>query len=103
MIRNLNIAYWRFHSRKIQFQEWFAKIFPFKIPMPKPKFPKIVCSICNEPFSKIVAIDTGDGWCFMWECENNCGYGDSVENWYPFWFGVWCNSKDLDKLGIEVY
>ena len=55
----------------------------------------------GEEFTKVVAIYTGDGWAFAWECDNDCGDEESINDWFPFLFN-WCNVNDLEKHGIEV-
>lgn len=95
--------YWTLHNKKNDFQVWFAKNFPFKIPRKFPKPPGQICLMCDKPRNILVAVDSGDGWLFFWECEEGCGEADEpIENWYPFCFGVWCKPKDLEKIGIEV-
>lgn len=85
--------------------EWLPKHIHFKIRTRMPK-PSIYCSECGKLLNKIVAVDTGDGWLFEWQHENDCGTEDGLDDlakWYPFWFGVYCNRHDLEKLGIEVF
>jgi hypothetical protein len=88
---------------KIDFDNWIGKNFPFYICKKFPEISSKTCSECHGKFSKIIAIDTGDGWEFMWECENNCGYCEPICDWWPFWFGKWASCKDLNKIGIETY
>ncbi len=81
---------------------WFEHIVRFypKILVPFPKPPKQVCEMCGKPFTRMVA-SRDEGWMFFWECENNCGYGDCVEGWFPYKYG-WANGDDLERAGIEV-
>ncbi len=101
--------YNRFISYKYQFKEWFFEnITPRlpKIPTRKPHFisDATFCSLCHTDI-KIYAHDTGDGWCFFWDCErqhvNNYDDEYFVVDWFPFLFG-WATGKDLGKIGIEV-
>lgn len=99
-ISAVSFLVWRFF--KIIFPEWFAKHCPILIPTKRPQPPKTNCPYCDNPYTKIIAIDTGDGWEFDWECDSSCGHPVMIDNWYPFWFGAWAKSTDLEKLGIEV-
>ena len=61
---------------------------------------------CDRPMS-IKAYNTGDGWLFFWECDEESHECTDMEDnfidkWYPFMFGVWCTAKDLRRIGIEV-
>lgn len=98
-IRNFLWSYWHI------FKEWcinsITKYLP-KFYVGNPPYPiPITCPDCGEWRTKLCAIDTGDGWVFVWECENYCGNDGYIENWFPFYFG-WCNGKDLKRYGIEV-
>lgn len=87
---------------RIIFPEWFAQHCPVLIPTRRPQPPKSNCPMCEKPYAKIIAIDTGDGFEFDWECDSGCGHSVIIDNWYPFWFGTWAKSSDLEKIGIEV-
>lgn len=86
---------------RVTFPEWFAKHCPVLIPTRRPRPPKDNCPCCRKPYTKIIAIDTGDGFEFDWECASYCGRPVIIDNWYPFWFGAWANRTDLLKIGIE--
>jgi len=73
-----------------------------RIPRRFPKPPERMCAICGKPFTKIAAIDTGDGWAFEWGCDDDC-CNDNIPidcGWFPFVFG-WATRKDLKRIGIE--
>ena len=76
------------------------------IPTRRPPAPSEFCSVCGKQLVKLIAIDAGDGWDIEWECEDeNCwGMGDTIPavGWWPFWFGAWATSADLERVGIEV-
>jgi hypothetical protein len=101
------------YQAKWRSTEWFQKHCKIKIPMKKP-LPPHLCEqytwdengdnehVCGKPLH-ITAVDTGDGWCFSWECEDHEGENEEfITDWYPFLLGVWCNSTDLTRIGIEV-
>ncbi len=85
------------------FKEWFQKNCPVHIPTRRPKPPTEPC-VCGKPFDRLIALDTGDGWMFLWECENYCGECDpeGINDWWPFLFGVWATGNQLERIGIEV-
>ena len=87
---------------RIDFREWFAEHCPVHIPNKKPPTPTRHCEYCDKPLNKIIAFDTGDGFALEWTCENECGDSESIDNWWPFWFGAWANDKRFAKIGIEV-
>jgi hypothetical protein len=91
---------YRYRARR-DVREWVGKHAP-KIRARWPQPPESVCPICGKPFVKICAVHTGDGWDLFWECENECGDGDSIYNWWPFHFGAHCSGNDLRRVGIEV-
>lgn len=81
--------------------EWVSRHGPM-IPRRKPSPPTVgMCLGCGGKFDVLSAINTGDGWLFMWECSGGCGDGLDIE-WYPYWFGHYCTSDDLEQLGIDV-
>jgi|SRR3989304_1434279 len=102
--------------RKLKFRLWYlwrdvkdrlyVKVGPklpkirTKFPLPSTKF----CPACGQPVN-VMAVDTGDGWDFFWDCPNHCqalDYNDGlIERWFPFVFG-WASAKDLERAGIEV-
>ena len=104
-IIKLRIRFWSWRVRLFgDLHEWIARHAPL-IPVAKPKPPLgAFCPDCRHLLTKICAVDTGDGWAFFWECEDNCGAADCFvdDSWYPFRFGAYCNSKDLAAIGIEV-
>jgi len=87
------VQYW------YEIQETFRKNCFLKIPARKPE--QVICPNCKKPM-KIRACDTGEGWAFDWGCDD---FHDEIllDEWYPFMFGVWCNTKDLERIGIEVW
>ena len=104
----MNKIYNKWLGRKYRFKEWFFEnITPHlpKIPVRKPDspFPVDVCASCKTDI-KIYAHNTGDGWYFFWDCENqhvsNFDYEPYLVGWFPFLFG-WANGKDLERVGIE--
>ena len=102
--------YYRLTGYRYRFKEWFFEnITPKlpKIPMRKPDYPGMsdICRICDTDI-KIRAYNTGDGWLFFWDCEEqHLVDGDSsdeyIDGWFPFLFG-WATGKDLERIGIEV-
>jgi hypothetical protein len=98
----MNILGFFVRSVKHDFVLWFQKHCPVHIPRKFPKPPSGHCS-CGKPYTRIIAIDTGDGLDMEWACEDDCGEGVPVEDgWWPFWFGAWGNTKNLAKIGIEI-
>lgn len=78
------------------------------LPKIKTKFPDAphggYCPLCHDPLI-IHAYNTGDGWDFWWDCENEHWLEEEITHiigWFPFVFG-WANSKDLLKIGIEEH
>lgn len=90
---------WRFF--KIYFPDWFQRTCPIKIAKKQPPVPTQLCD-CGKPYTQMVAYDTGDGYALFWICDDDCGSPIDVENWWPFWFGVWATPKDFERVGIEV-
>jgi hypothetical protein len=100
-LRNLVWSYT--HRAWCSIKESFQKHCPVHIAKKIPPYPQVKCPMCGEMASKMIAYDTGDGWSLQWECPNNCGMIEEyVEDWWPFWFGVWAKPKHLEKIGIEV-
>jgi hypothetical protein len=95
-------AYWTLRSVWMDFCEWFSKHCPVHIPTRRPK-PLGNCYECKKSRNRLCAYDTGDGWFFFWECENGCGTDEEgIVGWYPFWFGAWANTFQLEQVGTEV-
>jgi hypothetical protein len=96
----LRRLYWKMRYFWTELLENKIRPHLFKIPNRKPKAP--VCK-CGKEMA-LLATNTGDGWAFFWECQNydNCGEQGEDMEWYPFMFGAWCSSKDLERIGIEV-
>lgn len=94
---------WQLYRWKYDIRDWLQKNFPLKIKRKFPKPPGKFCSMCGEPLNKICAYIDCDAVYFTWECENNC-YADEefVVGWWPFLFGVWVKTKDLERVGIEI-
>lgn len=102
--------------RKLKFHLWYLwydvkdwvyiKLCP-KLPKILTSFPSPKVRFCPEcgQSVNIMAINTGDGWEFFWDCPNYCqalDYADmSIEGWFPFVFG-WATTKDLEQIGIVV-
>ena len=100
----------RIRSSRLRFGEWiFENITPHlpKIPTRQPGHPSgsTFCSLCHTDI-KIYAYNTGDGWLFFWDCEQQhiSNYGEEnefyIKDWFPFLFG-WATGADLEKIGIE--
>jgi transcription elongation factor Elf1 len=103
-VKLYNLLWSKWYQAKCDLAEWVARHAP-KIKTRKPEPTGYACPSCGEPCNKICATDTGEGWAFFWECPNNCGFGDPYFvdiTWYPFYFGVYCNWRDLERAGIEV-
>ena len=96
----IRIAYWRTFNLWRRFREWFARSCPVKI---RRKFPIApLCDACGKPM-RIIAVDTGDGILFEWDCDEHPGESEKpIENWWIYWFGVWVNDEELERIGIEV-
>ena len=63
--------------------------------------PDVMCNDCGELLDRRIAIHTGDGWLFTWECPNYCGATETfIEEW-PF-KREWVTGDDLADVGIEV-
>lgn len=81
---------------------WFnkaAKHIPL-ICAPRPKPPYCECKSCGQTL-KLMAVDTGDGWDFFFDCDDAC---DPIWiEWWPFLFGAWCGRRDLELIGIETW
>lgn len=93
-------SYWYRARRDVR--ELVGKHAP-KIRTARPKPTGETCSHCGKPLSNLVALWTGDGWIFFWECDEHCGASECyVETWWPFLFGAWCSTNDLHRIGIEV-
>jgi hypothetical protein len=87
--------------------EGFQKHCPVHIAKKLPKIPKEMCPNCGKPLSKICAFHDGEGWSFLFDCDDNCGehaelFDKMYPGWWPFWFRVWDSGGQLEKLGIEV-
>ena len=103
-------TYNRIRSYRYQFKDWFFEnITPHlpKIPTRKPDYPGMsdVCKKCNTDI-KIHAYNTGDGWYFFWDCDeqhiiDKVGDEAGIVGWFPFLFG-WATAKDLEGIGIEI-
>ena len=99
--------YWRY---KYRFKEWFFEnITPKlpKIPVTRPIYPRgfPLCITCYQK-PRIFAHNTGDGWVFFWDCDeqhiiDRNGDSSMIVGWFPFLFG-WATGKDLERIGIEV-
>jgi hypothetical protein len=91
-----------YYSLKTEWEEKYCRYMP-KI---KNKFPDAPCGgycpKCYKPL-RICAYNTGDGWYFWWDCENEHWLEEDITkiiDWFPFVFG-WCSGNDLRKIGIE--
>lgn len=97
--------YWRARKSVWKLQEIIGKFVGLRAHIHiKREFPKPsgTCGFCGEPFDRIVAINTGDGWEIDFGCSNYCGEGEPIVGWWPFWFGAWANENDFESAGIEV-
>jgi hypothetical protein len=93
--------WWYWYLARRNAREWVARHAP-KIPTRRPEPLSEPCRACGKPQDRLYAVYTGDGWDLFWECENECGDGDSIYNWWPFHFGAHCSANDLRRVGIEV-
>ncbi len=97
-IRNL---YWKCHLSWYDLTDKYGRYLP-KIATRKPAAPHNgYCPKCRKLFA-IHAYNTGDGWDFWWDCENEHWLEEDITHitgWFPFVFG-WANGKDLAKIGI---
>ena len=65
------------------------------------KSPDWLCGMCGEPYDRLVAHHTGDGWWYAWECTNYCGWNeDGPQEWPWIRSSVW--GKDWEAVGVEV-
>ncbi len=98
--------YWRVRNFISRFKEFSGKFIGLTlnihIPTKRPPLPAKFCGVCSESYTRIIAIETGDGWSMDWECENECGWTEPIVGWWPFWFDAWAGPKDFRKIGIEV-
>ena len=92
--------YWKLRSQLTDTGDWFAKNCPVHVPTKRPACPNTLC-VCGGTISKIIAIDTGDGYEMDWACDNDCGECEPIVGWWPLWWGVWVNYDILQRLGIE--
>jgi hypothetical protein len=97
----------RLISKWWQFKDWIREeVNPKlpKIPTRKPNAPHGgYCPKCCKDMD-IHAYDTGDGWMFWWDCENEHWMDKEmmmIIGWFPFVFG-WATYDDLRRIGIEV-
>jgi hypothetical protein len=96
-----NLLWSKWYRAKCDLAEWVAKHAP-KIRTRKPEPPAQLCDVCHKPYTRIIAVYTGEGWALEWECDNGCGWCVPLEDWWPFMFGAYCGWRDLERAGIEV-
>lgn len=70
--------------------------------MPAP--PAALCGSCDKPLDLPIALNEGDGWELLWECQEQCGdsYDDEYRIAWPFVDDATGDGDDLEKLGFTV-
>lgn len=109
----INKFYNRLIGKKYRFKDWFFEnITPHlpKIPTRKPIYSEShgypLCPSCSKK-PEIYAYHTGDAWLFYWDCEeqhisNFASDGGIIVGYFPFVFG-WAATRDLERIGIEIW